>query len=202
MWRWLQIGARTSVRLGVGLAAAALLVGCGLPRKIDSDVQSFIGAPGAVAPASYRFERLPSQVNAAYQAQLEALAVTALAKVGLTQDSAQPKYSLQISVQVVRYPQSQRQPRMHGMFDLGHRPDGTMFTFMAEPVWYGHSVQVLLRDAATNQLAFETSARFDGPWSDTATLLPAILDAALAGYPNPPIGPRKVVIELPASPTP
>jgi hypothetical protein len=31
--------------------------------------------------------------------------------------------------------------------------------------------------------------------------MPVILDAALQGYPNPPAGPRKVVIELPDSVT-
>jgi len=40
-------------------------------------------------------------------------------------------------------------------------------------------------------------ASFDGPWNDSGRLLPTILDAALQGYPSPPGGPRKVVLELP-----
>jgi proline-rich tail region repeat protein len=49
-------------------------------------------------------------------------------------------------------------------------------------------------------VVYETTASFDGPWVDSAHLLPTILDAALQGYPNPPSGPRKVVIELPGEP--
>ena len=36
-----------------------------------------------------------------------------------------------------------------------------------------------------------------GPWADSARLLPTLFDSALQGYPTPPGGPRKVVIELP-----
>lgn len=184
--------------VAVGLGLAALLAGCGLPRKIDSDVQSFVGTPAAVAPATYRFERLPSQTDAPDQSRIEALAATALAKVGLTQDTAQPKYSVQVNVQITQYPQAYRELGMHGYFGLGSRWDGGAFGFMAEPPWYRHAVHLLLRDAASNLPAYETSAQFEGPWSDSANLLPAILDAALEGYPRPVSGPRKVVIELPA----
>jgi hypothetical protein len=59
---------------------------------------------------------------------------------------------------------------------------------------------VLLRDVTSGQVAYETSASFDGPWNDTGNLLPVLLDAALQGYPHPPSGPRKVVIELPGAP--
>jgi hypothetical protein len=57
-------------------------------------------------------------------------------------------------------------------------------------------VRLLLRDSANGQLAYETMASFDGPWADSAHLFPTILDAALQGYPNPPGGLRKVVIEM------
>jgi hypothetical protein len=39
---------------------------------------------------------------------------------------------------------------------------------------------------------------FEGPWSDSANLLPVLLEAALRDFPNPPAGVRKVTIELPA----
>jgi hypothetical protein len=35
---------------------------------------------------------------------------------------------------------------------------------------------------------------------DSGNLLPVILDAALSGYPAPPLGVRRVVIELPGTP--
>jgi len=182
------------------LVTTALLTACGLPRRIDSDVQSFVGTPAAVAPATYRFERLPSQVNAAQQGPLETLAATALDRVGLTQDSAQPKYSVQVSVDVTLLGRPYGGYGGFGMRSFGGAGgfgDGAPFGFMGEPLWYRHSVQLLLRDAASNQLAYETSARFEGPWSDTINLLPAMLEAALQGYPKPPGGLRKIVVELP-----
>ena len=66
-----------------------------------------------------------------------------------------------------------------------------------EPSWYHYAVRILLRDSVSGQVAYETSASFDGPWNDSGNLLPAILDAALRDYPNPPLGPHKVTIELP-----
>ena len=60
-------------------------------------------------------------------------------------------------------------------------------------------MRILIRDSRGGQTIYETTASFDGPWADSANLLPVILDAALAGYPQPPQGPRKVIIELPAA---
>ena len=65
---------RTWGKLLALLATTALLTACGLPRKIDSEVQSFVGTTAAVTPATYRFERLPSQATASQQSALEALA--------------------------------------------------------------------------------------------------------------------------------
>lgn len=193
---------RTCAKLLVLVATTALLTACGLPRKIDSDVQSFVGTPAAVAPATYRFERLPSQANAAQQSALEAQTATALSRVGLTQDTHQAKYVVQLSVEVTQLGQPYSGFSMGGFWGSGRYGNGATFGFMGEPLWYRHNVQLLLRDAASNQLAYETSARFEGPWSDTDNLLPAILEAALQGYPNPPGGRRTVVIELPPGPHP
>jgi hypothetical protein len=55
-----------------------------------------------------------------------------------------------------------------------------------------------MRDLASSQVTFESKAMHEGPWSDGANLLPLVMEAALRDYPNPPNGPRKVVIELPA----
>jgi hypothetical protein len=67
-----------------------------------------------------------------------------------------------------------------------------------EPPWTRYTVQILMRDVASGQTTYETTAVFEGPWSDSAQLLPVVMEAALRDYPNPPAGPRKVVIELPA----
>ena len=61
---------------------------------------------------------------------------------------------------------------------------------------FRHELAVLMRDNRTQQLSFETRARHDGPWNDTLTLLPAMLDAALQGFPQPPAGTRRINVPL------
>jgi hypothetical protein len=68
-----------------------------------------------------------------------------------------------------------------------------------EPTWYSHSVHLVMRDLRSGQVTFETTATFDGPWTDTVNLLPPIMDAALHDFPAPPAGVRRVVVELPAA---
>jgi hypothetical protein len=182
------------------VVVSVLLGGCALPRMIDSDVNSYVGTPAAVAGATYRFERLPSQLaQGAAHERIEALAEDALGRAGLVRNDAQARYSIQIEVSVVQFqPAPRRQPR----FGIPHvAANGTVFypqaMLVLEPPWYSHTVHLLMRDTSTAQVAFESTANFDGPWSDSANLLPVVLEAALRDYPNPPQGPRKVVIELP-----
>lgn len=216
----------TWARITVAALASVVLLaagGCATTRMIDSDVQSFTAATPAVTPALYRFERLPSQSqNDAMQDQVEALAAQALAKIGLTPAplvsgaisgtaAAAPtaRYAVQVSVQVSAilspynslayggYPYI-GQPYFGGV--MVHRGWGTGFGINIEPSWFRHAVRIVLRDSATGQTAYETTASFDGPWNDSARLLPVVFDAALQGYPNPPQGVRKVTTELPPQP--
>ena len=62
---------------------------------------------------------------------------------------------------------------------------------------YRHEVSLLLRDLRNGQVVYETRAVHFGPWSDTLNILPALLNAALRDFPNPPAGPRKINIEIP-----
>lgn len=174
-----------------------LLTGCAATRMIDSDVQSYSAGGGAVAPATYRFERLPSQVADADQDQLETLTAAALAKVGLSRDPVAPRYAVQAALQIDTIEPAHPSILTRGFWNTHHDFGRGGMALMLEPSWYRHSVRLLLRDAAGGESVFETRAVFDGPWADTANLLPAILDAALQGYPQAPAGPRKVVIELP-----
>ena len=193
---------------------ALVLGGCAIPRMIDSDVQSFTSAVPARTPALYRFERLPSQGNTLAQDQIETMAAQALAKVGLTPAplvsgavagtaAAAPAaaYAVQIDVQVSAITSPYAPTYLGGGYSVpfGFHHSGRWGLMMdLESPWYRHAVHILLRDSVSGQNVYETSASFDGPWKDTANLLPVVLDAALSGYPVPPQGPRKVVIELPA----
>ena len=175
------------------------LVGCALPRMIDSEVESFTGSMAAQKGASYRFERLPSQqTDRVAQDRIEQWAEAALGNASLVRNDAQARYSAQVNVKVQAYQRApQQSPRLYGPF---LNADGTLWfpaQFMhLEPPWYRHTVHLLLRDIASGQIVYETTASFDGPWSDSAAILPVIFEAALRDYPAPPAGPRKVVIEL------
>ncbi len=65
------------------------------------------------------------------------------------------------------------------------------------PPYYVRDIALLLRDTTSNQLVYETRARHEGPWADSAAVLPAMLEAALQGFPTPPAGPRQVRVEIP-----
>ena len=184
------------------LAAATALSGCATGYLLDNQVQSFSSLPALPAPATYRFERLPSQQNP-QQAQLEALADAALFKAGLRRDDAHPRYSVQVSARVQRVLSPYADPWDWGGFgwSLGgyHRGIGIgiggPFGRMESP-WFQREVGVIVRDIAANKVVFESRASNDGPWLDNNSVLPAMFDAALQGFPNPPAGPRRVDIHI------
>lgn len=203
-----------TVLLATALLLVLVLGGCAAPRMVDSEVQSFTAPVPAVRPALVRFERLPSQENTAAQDQIEALAVRALAKVGLTPAAlvsgaisgtaaAAPsaRYAVQVSAQVSAI-QSPYGGSVGGSVGAAAwwrhgDPRWSGFGLDLQPTWYRHAVRLVLRDSSSGQVVYETMAHFDGPWADSGNLLPVVLDAALQGYPNPPSGARTVVIELP-----
>jgi hypothetical protein len=181
------------------LLTALWLSGCAGMRLVDSEVRSFAGAPPVAAGARYRFERLPSQqADSVAQTQLESLAQQALDKVGLRHDEAAPRYSVQVSFGMRVDRHSPWLPPENG-WGLGWTPGGGRHTslIMMAPPYYWRQVSLIVRDLPTQQVVYETHAAHDGPWSDTVELLPAMLDAALQGFPNPPPGLRRITIETP-----
>ena len=62
--------------------------------------------------------------------------------------------------------------------------------------WFHRQVSVVLRDLATNRVVYETHAFNDGPWLDNRSVLPAMFQAAMQGFPTPPVGPRRVDIHV------
>jgi hypothetical protein len=158
-------------------------------------------------PSRFSFERLPSQKDARNQDALEAMAATALDKKGLKQSAIDPAYRVQLNFQselLARDPRPAGYPVSVGFgigfghYDYRDRYGSSSFGVVMQPTWYRNSVHLVLRESTSSRVAYETTASFDGPWSDAGNLFPAVLDAALDGFPNPPSGPRKVVIELPA----
>lgn len=186
---------------GVVVAAAGVVLsGCALPRMIDTDVQSFAAASPIAPGSTYRFERLPSQVTMASRHDaVEAMADASLAKVGLVRNDAQALYSVQVELGVTQFYREPRLPMIHER--PWRTPDGKVVypplrMSIPESPWYSYTVHLLMREVATAQVAYETTANFQGPWSDGGNLVPIVIDAALQGFPTPPAGPRKVLTEL------
>ena len=191
---------------------ALWLPGCGSMRLVDSDVRSYATPPLVPIGASYRFERLPSQqAYAGQQTRLEALVQPALAKAGLQRNDTAAGYSVQVSAEIKVAPYSpwdrpsvgwpgwhfvgwgvprgnllivSRNPYMHG-FGPGEMP------------YYWRQVSLTIRNLSTTQVVYETHASHDGRWADSETVLPAMFEAALKDFPNPPPGVRRINMEIP-----
>jgi hypothetical protein len=66
---------------------------------------------------------------------------------------------------------------------------------MPQP-YYVRDVVVLIRDARTQQVLYETRARHDGRWADEAVRA-TLFEAAMKDFPRPALSPRRVRIEIP-----
>jgi hypothetical protein len=189
------------------IALSALTAGCAVGYRLDNQVQSFSALQGVPTPASYRFERLPSQAADPGQAQLEAWADAALLQAGFRRDDAAPRYSVQVSAKVERRMSPYADPydswgwgRGLGVgIGLGGSRGGVGFSYglpRNDHPWFYREVNVIVREVAGNRVVYETRAINDGPWLDNSSVLPAMFQAALQGFPNPPQGPRRVDIQV------
>lgn len=186
------------------VAAAFILAGCASGYLLDNQVQSFSQLTSMTLPATYRFERSLSQQADPYQQGLEALATPALAQAGLKRDDAAPKYSVQVTASTAQTLSPYADP-WDGSWGLGFGGRGFGLGFggpfggMQSP-WFHRQVSVVLRDLSNNRVVYETHAINDGPWLDNRSVLPAMFQAAMQGFPTPPVGPRRVDIHIgPAS---
>lgn len=203
------------------LSLAALLSGCATSWTVDSSVTSFSRAPGATAPATYRFDRLPSQqAQEASQLELEAMAEAAMAGVGLTRDDVAPRYAALISAHV-QLQSAYADPWFYPGFGPGWGPYARPWPYYGPygyrgwygggwygpayaPVynpWYSREVSVVLRELPGNQVVYETRAANDGPYSSNGPVFAAMFQAAMQGFPNPPAGVRRVDVVIAPKPT-
>jgi len=191
--------------LGLALIASWLLSGCATGYLLDNSVQAVSRLPGLPAQPTYRFERLPLQ-QSPEQALLEAMADPALHRAGLRRDDANPRYSVQIAarLQPMLSPWADPWSRWGGWGRGGHHrgfgfgfggPFGTM-----ESPWYHREVSVIVRELAAGTVVFESQASNTGPWLDNRAVFPAMFQAALQGFPNPPAGARRVDIQVGGQP--
>lgn len=199
----------------VAVAALALswLTGCASMRLIDSDVVSVAAAPPGMSlqGAKYRFERLPSQVHNPEAGLAEQQAQAAMTAVGLVRDDAAASLSVMVGFSGTQYlADPWGRPLGPGWIPYGSIAVGSGFgrnfgshvglgvgMRFPPPTQYRREVSVVMRDLKSGQVVYETRARHSGPWSDSAPIFATLFQAALANFPNPPAGPRRVNIELP-----
>lgn len=197
--------------LSMALAALALtgLTGCASMRLIDSDVVSVVAVPPGMSlqGAKYRFERLPSQRDNPEAGLAEQQAEAAMAAVGLVRDDAGAQISVLVSFSGAQYlADPWGRPLPPGWTPFGHVHMGNglgpqfglgMGMRFPPPTHYHREVGLIMRHLQSGQVVFETRATHDGPWRDHSTIFAALFQAALANFPNPPAGLRRVNIELP-----
>lgn len=212
------------LRPALAALAALLLSGCASVILVDNQVESFARwqdrAPNAAAKAAvpaapqvYRFERLPSQQDergARGQDELERYAEASLAKNGWSRAApgvAAP-WTVQVGASTVRLPRAPwEDPWDHwGPYGLPGRDylvtrTGQVIFFPPMPrfetPYYQRAVSLVIRDAGSGRVVYETRAAHDGRWNSTPALWTAMLDAALQGFPTPPAGVRQVNLEVP-----
>ncbi len=181
----------------VATGALLLLAGCASTITVDSQVQSFSNLPAVPAQPTYRFDRLPSQQEPG-QAQVEAMADAALHKAGMRRDDSAPRYTVQVTGRVMRTMSPWSDPWdgfMWGGFGRWRGPRFGMAMHMESP-WYHREVAVIVREIAGNKVVFESHSVHDGPWMDNTQVFPAMFEAALQGFPQPPVGPRRVDVTV------
>ena len=198
----------TGLILALGLG---LLQGCASMRIVDSDVVSVAAAPAGMnlQGAKYRFERLPSQANNPEAGLAEQQAQAAMAAVGLVRDDANAQISVLVGFAGMQYladdwgrplPPGAWSP-YYGSISMGRGIGPNVGLGMGmrfpPPTQYRREVSLIMRDLKSGQVVYETRATHDGPWSDSGQIFATLFQAAMANFPNPPAGPRRVNIEIP-----
>ena len=198
----------------LALAAALVLTGCAGVRTLNNDVSSYGPWPADRKPATYAFERLPSQQERAAQQKLvEDAARGALESAGFTPAAKAEEAQVKVLVGV-RVGSSDRWP----YYDPFWRNVSVGYSFgyyrgFGRPRWgfgvgssfgygygnwpqYEREVALLIRDQKTGQLLYEARASNNGASSAIDALLPAMFTAALKDFPAGGPNPRSVNVEL------
>ncbi|AOW14759.1 hypothetical protein LPB72_04570 [Hydrogenophaga crassostreae] len=206
------------------IVAAGSLAGCASVYRVDNQVESFARWTDGVAttvaatsvpapPQTYRFERLPSQStgSAAQSAdRLEQLVQEALKPLGWTlpaDHATAAPWTVEVTTQTTRLPRAPWEDPWErarfswtGQVHIGIGHGSVMWSpWMLRPElpYYQRQVSLVVREAATGRVAYETSAAHDGRWNSTPALWGAMVSAALEGFPAPPKGPRQVNLDVP-----
>jgi len=201
-------------RSTVAALAMVALSGCSSLHVLDTEVSTFSRWPAGRAPATYAFERLPSQqANPQAAAVLEDSARRAVEAAGFVPaaEGAVPDVSVQIGARVTAtelspwtdpfwygpYGWGPYRPVFYGRYGRGYwGPYGSPYwgpygRYGAwGPGYYGYSpyyereVAVLIRDKKSGEPLYEARASSEGSTSGAISLLPSMFSAALQGFPT------------------
>jgi len=200
------------------LCLTALLAGCtSSPRLVESNVASFSTLTALPTPPTYRMERLLSQqANSALWEPIETQAQQALDKLGLqrvhsdaslivqvgafvqigaTQSLAPPPTALRSPWASYYYSLYYTDP--FGPFGWGWSRFGISYMMIKPFPQHHRAVTLVLRNAASGQVVYETFASHEDVWTDDPAIYGVLFEQALSDFPQPPSGPRVVSTPMP-----
>ncbi len=193
------------VRMAV-LSTILGLAGCAGVTTVVGDVSSFARSSAEVKAGSFRFERLPSQEQDAQQtAALEGMAQRALEQAGFKRSDAGPaQFSVQVGAWTSEALEIWPEPGL-GRWGWASRFD-RLRPWGLRPALYGPrsdrqvfltKVKLDIRDLASAKVVYETTATNEQNWFVAEEVLPALFEAALAGFPTPNPKVHAVAVVLP-----
>lgn len=192
---------RTILALLTALVVGAALSGCASFNQLNNDVSTYSQWPGERKPATYAFERLPSQqAQPQNQERLEQAARPALEAAGFrpASDPQQAEFVVQVGARVTAFASPYDDPFFwRGSFFYGRHFWGPRFGgFGYTGPDYEREVAVLIRDRKTGQPLYEARASNDGASPSIESLLPAMFEAAMKDFPHGGINPRRVTTQI------
>ena len=204
---------RHLLRLALVLSPMLVLGGCAGFGSVESDVSTYSKWPAGRAPATYVFERLPSQeANADEQGRIEALAKAALEGRGFrpasTPDTAD--FTVQIGARAHRsdrspwddplwwrgglyYSRYGRYPVYGPYYGPYYNPD---WAYRFDSPRYEREVVVLIRDRRSGEPLYEARAANDGNTPGGRDLIGAMFRAAMVDFPSSGVNPRRITVPL------
>ncbi|WP_313302474.1 DUF4136 domain-containing protein [Diaphorobacter sp.] len=191
----------------IGCLSALLLAGCSTTRVVESQVDSYSSLAALPSPPTYRLERLPSQnANAVRFDAIESQAQQALSRIGLERNDSNASLVLQLGAEAGRVPNPYGDYGYYGHpyygpgpfwgyggfgFGRGWGMGMGMGWMMDRPTpLYHRKVSLVLRDAKTQKIVYESSAVYQDVWTNDPAIFGVLFDQALAGFPVPPRGAR------------
>lgn len=195
------------MRHWIGIAVLPLLLGaCATMRQVDGDVSTYSQWPAGRKPATYVFERLPSQqARAEQQQQLEDAARSAVEAAGFTlaADEKDADVAIQVAARISPNERSIYDDPfwwrggLYGRWRRGYYSPYWGWGAQLSPSSYEREVAVLIRDRKTGQALFEARAVNNATSSaSSARVLAAMFAAALTDFPHVGVNPRRVSINV------